>query len=91
MQTQTELDQESRRILWACVEFVRHTPRPDLDKSVCFRWVLPTFRKAFGCDFHQTRLKQLAADGFLCESDSVRGGKRRYYTVTEEGERAARC
>lgn len=88
MQTQLELGLESKRILWACVQFVRQTPRPDLDQSVCFRWVLPMFREAFGYEFHQSRLKSLAADGFLCESDSTRGGNRRYYTVSASADDA---
>jgi hypothetical protein len=83
METQLELDFESKRVLWACLQCAQQSPNPQLDQSICFSWVLPIFRQAYGYDFHQSRLRALAADGFLRESDSTRAGKRRYYTVTD--------
>lgn len=83
MESQLELDPELKRVLWACLQWVRQTPNPEQDQSVCFSWVLPIFRQAFACDFHQSRLRALAADGFLRQSDSTRAGNRRYYTVVD--------
>lgn len=81
MKCQIELAPELQRVLWACLQCVRQSPNPELDQSLCFSWVAPIFRKAFGCDFHQSRLQLLVASGLLRQSDSTRAGNRRYYTI----------
>jgi len=77
----TALDQESKQVLWACLESVRQQPEALGNHELCYRWIVGRYKAKFGEAFHQVKLGQLADQGFLKRSDTTRGGNRRYYEI----------
>ena len=78
-----QLRQESKEVLWACVEWVRQTARENPEQWICFRWICSIYQQRFGRDFHQSQLGMLAKGGLLRHDDLVRGGTRRYYRIAD--------
>ncbi len=74
---------ELRRVLWACYEYWRGESMPEEERSICYSWVIEPFRQRFGGSFHPSKLRQLARLGFLEPEEASRGGKRRYYRLTD--------
>jgi hypothetical protein len=84
------LTNELRQVLRACKEYWESNPSlPPADRLICYRWVLPIYQQRFGSDFHQSNLHNLAKLGYLKPAHSVRGGGRRYYTLTVEEDKSA--
>ncbi|MBI2986695.1 MAG: hypothetical protein HYY45_08005 [Deltaproteobacteria bacterium] len=79
--TDIERDVELQRILWACHEYWRSEPLPIDQRAVCYTWVTGPYEKAFGTQFHQSRLHRLTKLGFLQQAETSRGGGRHYYTL----------
>jgi len=84
--TDIENDTELKRVLWACLEYWQREPLPLDQRANCYRWVIGPYKKAFGTEFHQSRLYRLTKLGFLRQAGSSRGGNRRYYTIIGPGQ-----
>jgi hypothetical protein len=72
-------DPELQRVLIACYEYWRSEALPPDQRTICYTWVVGTYRSMFGTEFHQTKLYLLTKLGFLTQDESSRGGGRRYY------------
>ncbi len=79
---ESEPSYEMKRVLWACQYYWASEPLTPEKRLVCYTWVLKPFRSRFGTAFHQSRLEHLARLGFLQKLDTSRGGKRRYYRIS---------
>lgn len=77
------LNDDLRRVLWACYAYWQTEPVPEGERQVCFFWVEGKYKARFGETFHQTKLATLAKLGFLAKGDDARGGNRRYYTLKD--------
>lgn len=74
-------DSELQRVLLACFEYWQTEPLPVEKRVICYSWVVGTYKKMFGSEFHPSKLYQLTKLGFLMQDDSARGGNRRYYKI----------
>lgn len=79
--TDLENNAELQRVLWACYKYWQGEPLPVDQRAVCYSWVIRPYEKAFGAQFHQSRLYRLTKLGFLQQAETSRGGGRRYYTL----------
>lgn len=73
---------ELRRILWTCLQYWNGEPLPPEDRAICYEWVNRVYSARFGETFSPQRLRVLARLGALTADDTSRGGKRRYYKLT---------
>jgi hypothetical protein len=83
MTTTVTLNADLLKVLWACHAYWLTEPVPVEQRSVCFSWVEGKYRDRFGGTFHQSMLATLAKLGFLVPDDTSRGGKRRYYRLSD--------
>ena len=75
---------ELQQVLWACFNYWQtQESLPLQERSICFNWVIDSYKEKFGSRFHQSKLKNLVKLGFLKPADTTRGGNRRYYTIVD--------
>ena len=77
-----ETNLELQRVLWACYKYWITEVLPVEQRVVCYTWVLKAYRARFGGAFPRSGLERLARLGLLEKAESARGGKRRYYRIS---------
>ncbi|SRR6266566_3444301 len=83
MLQEIEGNPEQQQVLWACLAYWSTEPSPIEKRMVCYSWVLDCYRARFGTAFHKSVLEKLARFGWLEKAYTVRGGKRRYYQISD--------
>ncbi len=74
-------DVELQRVLCACFWYWESQQLAAEQRVVCYSWVRKVHQARFGVGFHQSKLRKLAALGFLARDETTRRGSRRYYRI----------
>jgi hypothetical protein len=75
------MTQELKNILSACYDYCMKGDLSHETRVICYSWIIKQYEAKFGTGFHQSRLKDLVALGFLRQEDTSRRGNRRYYAL----------
>lgn len=75
-------DPSLQRALSACLASAT-TPQAPKPPEVCFEWANSRHETQFQTNLSKADYQRLYKLGFLVKSGSVRGGKRRYYTIPD--------
>jgi hypothetical protein len=81
-----ELDNELKKILWACYEYWQKTPQCPEGKVVRYKWINRIYKEKFGEEFNQLKLKKLIKLGFLQKDDTYSEDRKPYYKIINSAE-----
>jgi hypothetical protein len=78
-----------RQVLRACYDYWQAEFCEPAERTVCYAWVESRCRHLFGATFHPSLLERLVEQGHLEKAGCSRGGRRRYYRLTNPDRTAA--
>ncbi len=77
-----KLDPELKKVLRAC-NMYWYSMNNNIDKTICYSWVVKIYIKRFNESFHQSALIKLSKLGYLKKVDTSRSGGRIYYKIVK--------